>query len=65
MDYKEFMSFAPKDCKPTVISNVSDYAKAKAAVAKKYGKEVKDLTSSEIEEALGRMGLSLLDIDLP
>ena len=44
MDYRELMSFAPKDCQPTVItkeSRLQDWAKH-------LGKKVEDLTEEEI-----------------
>lgn len=63
MDYREFMSHAPEDCKPTVVDNKRDYELAKEAVARELGKKVEDLTREEKDMAYGRLGLC--DLDFP
>ena len=57
MDYDQFMSFAPKDCQPTVFNLNKDYEESKARLAKELGKKVEDLTSSEKDTALMRIGI--------
>ena len=49
MDYRELMQYAPRDCRPTIISTPEQ--EAKKSVAKKYGKTVEELTESELAEA--------------
>ena len=61
MDYREFMSNAPKDCQPTVVDNQKDYEKALKQVAKELGKKVEDLTPEEKDMAYGKLGLCPLD----
>lgn len=47
MDYEEFMSFAPKDCRPTVITKESILADK----AKQLHKKVEELTEEEKKQA--------------
>ncbi len=47
MDYNEMMSFAPKDCQPTVLTEQTIYKEK----AKRLGKKVEDLTEKEKQEA--------------
>jgi thioredoxin-related protein len=46
MDYEEFMSYAPKDCQPTVITMESRWKDW----AKRIGKKVEDLTEEDKKE---------------
>lgn len=47
MDYREMMGFAPKDCRPTVITRESILRDK----AKELHKDVKDLTEKEKVQA--------------
>ena len=42
MDYKQFMSNAPEDCKPTVYKPNSDYEKSKAKLEKEQKKRIRE-----------------------
>lgn len=62
MDYREMMSFAPKDCQPTVLT--ADNAVLEP-MARQLGKKVEDLTQEEIKEAWERYdNACLTDYDL-
>ena len=61
MDYREFMQFAPKDCRPTVVDTKGDLRKNEEKLAKELGKKVEELTEDEEDKALAKMGLCPLD----
>jgi len=69
MDYREMMSRAPKELRPTIVDNKADFLKTKKALAKKLGKKVSELTEAETQEAretfMAANGLTDLDMMIP
>ena len=61
MDYKELMSHAPKDCQPKKFNPAKAVDESRKQLAKELGKKVEELTMSEEEEAMERVGLCSLD----
>ena len=51
MDLKEFMSYAPKDCQPTILDLAKEREKAREEYCRLKGKKLEELTDEEFREA--------------
>ena len=51
MDLKDFMSFAPEDCKPTILDLEKEREKARGDYCQRNGKKLEELTEVEYREA--------------
>ena len=65
MDYREFMSYAPGDLKPTIFNPSKEIQKSEEEMAKAKGKKLQNLTEDEKDAAMNSIGLCDLDFWIP
>ncbi len=58
MDYRELMSHAPEDCKPTMVDSMQTL---KEKYAKEHHKKVEELTEDDEKGIMAANGLCDLD----
>ena len=44
------MSYAPKDCQPTIVDHEGEFQKELEKLAERLGKEINDLTEDEVDD---------------